>query len=84
LLIALLLFGIGHVFMPKSQSLRHYNQRRLELDAENKRLEVENQELSEKQMRFKSEKAFVELTAREAGMIKTNEHTFRNLNSRPR
>ena len=83
LLIALLLFGIGNVFLPKSQSLRNYNQRRLELDAENKRLEAENQDLAEKLMRFKSEKVFVELTAREAGMIRTNEHTFRNLHSNP-
>jgi len=84
LLFALLLFGIGNVFLPKSQSLRRYNQRRLELDAKNRRLEAENQELAEKLMRFKSEKAFVELTAREAGMIRTNEHTFRNLNARLR
>ena len=77
LLIALSVFGIGYIFIPKSNLLRHYHKRRLELEAENRKLEIENRILAEKQRRFKSESAFVELTAREAGMIKTNEQTFR-------
>jgi len=82
LFIALLVFAITLVFLPKSQSLRHYHERRLELEDENRRLESAIQELAEKRRRFESDPAFIELTARETGMIKTNEHTFRPANSR--
>ena len=77
LLISFILFSIVYVFIPKSRTLRHYNQQRLQLQESNRQLAAEIHALQEKQARFKSDPAFVELTARGLGMIKTNEHTYR-------
>jgi cell division protein FtsB len=77
LLICFILISIVYVFVPKSRALRHYNQQRIQLQKSNKHLEAEILALQEKQARFRSDPAFVELTARGLGMIKTNEHTYR-------
>ncbi len=77
LLICFILLSIVYVFVPKSRTLRYYNQQRLQLQASNRQLEAEIHQLQEKQARFKSDPAFVELVARNNGMIRTNEHTYR-------
>jgi cell division protein FtsB len=76
-LIVLLAIGAVFVFLPPSQSIRQYQRKRLALQAENERLTEQIQELTEQQARFRSDPAFVERTAREAGMIKTNEVIFK-------
>ena len=48
-----------------------------ELQKENQRLETEIANLRTKQERFTSDPAFVERTAKEMGMIRTNEIVFK-------
>jgi len=76
LFIVLVLFGIICVFLPKSHTLRYYQKRRLELEEENRQLAGRVADLVERQSRFRADPAFVERTARDAGMIKSNEVTF--------
>ncbi|MDA0991567.1 MAG: hypothetical protein O3A51_12545, partial [Verrucomicrobia bacterium] len=59
LLILLVIFGVVCVFLPRSHALRHYQQRRLTLEAENRRIEQQIQELVENQTRFRSDPTFV-------------------------
>ena len=77
LLILLVVFGIVCVFLPRSHELRHYQRQRLKLEAENRELERDIHELADNQSRFQTDPAFVERTAREAGMIRTNEVVYR-------
>ena len=77
LLFALLMVGVVFIFLPPSRAIREYHHRRIELMGENARLEAQVRELVEKQVRFRTEPAFVERTAREAGMIMSNEVIYK-------
>lgn len=77
LLIVLLGIGTASIFSPPIKSIRKYHQRRLELQEENRQLEEQIRDLAEKQARFKSDPAFVERTARENGMVKSNEVVYK-------
>jgi cell division protein FtsB len=77
LLIVLALLGIVFVFVPPAKTIRSYQARRIELEAENRQLEEQIRDLIEKQARFRTDPAFVERTAREVGMIKSNEVSHR-------
>ncbi len=76
LLIVLLVVGLIFVFLPPSHEIRQYHRKRVELTTENVRLEEQVRALKEKQDQFRNDPAFVERTAREAGMIKSNEFRF--------
>ncbi|MCE9613052.1 MAG: septum formation initiator family protein [Lentisphaerae bacterium] len=77
LLVVLMLVGLVFIFLPPSHAIREYHKRRVDLQAENERLEAQVRELAEKQARFRTDPAFVERTAREAGMLKTNEVIYK-------
>ena len=77
LLVLLVIFGVVCVFLPRSHALRHYQKRRVRLEEENQIMENRIRELSESQARFRADPAFVELTAREAGMVKSNEFIYK-------
>ncbi len=76
-LTALILAGIFCIFGPKFNSLRKMQKDKNELKQENRRLESEVTTLRTKQERFTSDARFVERTAKEMGMIRTNEIVFK-------
>lgn len=77
ILAALILAGVVCIFGPKFSSLRKMQKDKNELKKENQRLETEITMLRTKQERFTSEPDFVERTAKEMGMIRTNEIVFK-------
>lgn len=80
----LVTIGLVCIFVPRCNKLRAMQRKRIELQTENRTLEAMTQELRIKQERFSTEPPFVERTAREIGMVKTNEtvYKFTNDNSR--
>lgn len=76
-LTALILAGIFCIFGPKFNSLRKMQQDKNELKQENQLLESKIATLRTKQERFSSDPKFVERTAKEMGMIRTNEIVFK-------
>ena len=77
ILVILLIIGVVFLFLPPSNAIREYRTRRTALQRENEQLEARIRELVEKQARFRSDPTFVERTAREAGMVKSNEVIFK-------
>jgi cell division protein FtsB len=65
------------VFLPKCHRLRELQRRRLHIEEQNRRLEARIHDLLEKERQFKTNPAFVERIAREAGMSRTNETVYR-------
>jgi len=82
-LAVLIVAGIACIFGPKFNHLRKMQKDKNELKKENQRLENEIAELRTKQERFTSDPAFVERTAKEMGMIRTNEIVFKFEEGRP-
>lgn len=76
-LIGLLAIGAYLALSSPSQTLRENHRRRIQLMEESAQLTEQIQDLAEKQVRFRSDPVFVERTAREAGMVKTNEVIFK-------
>lgn len=76
-LAGLILAGIFCIFGPKFNHLRKMQKDKNELQKENQRLESEITQLRTKQERFTSDPRFVERTAKEMGMIRTNEIVFK-------
>jgi len=75
-LTALILTGMVFIFGPKFNTLRKMQKDKNELKQENQRLETEIMQLRTKQERFTSDPNFVERTAKEMNMIRTNEIVF--------
>ena len=72
------LFVVGGVcvFLPKVNTLRALQKRRLELQAENRMLEEKIQEFKTKQERFLTDPEYVERVAHELRLVKPNETIF--------
>jgi cell division protein FtsB len=77
LLIVLLVVGVVFMFMPRWHAIREYGRRQVDLRSEIERLDAQTRDIADKQARFRTEPAFIERTAREAGMIKTNEIVYK-------
>jgi cell division protein FtsB len=75
-LTVLILTGMVFIFGPKFSTLRKMQEDKNELKKENQRLETEITNLRTKQERFTSDPRFVERTAKEMNMIRTNEIVF--------
>ena len=75
-LTVLILTGMVFIFGPKFSTLRKMQKDKNELKKENQRLETEITNLRTKQERFTSDPLFVERTAKEMNMIRTNEIVF--------
>ena len=75
-LTVLILTGMVFIFGPKFSTLRKMQEDKNELKKENQRLETEITNLRTKQERFTSDPSFVERTAKEMNMIRTNEIVF--------
>jgi cell division protein FtsB len=69
--------GIACFFLPKCDRLRVLQSQKTVLEDENQRIEALTRELRAKQERFATDTNFVERTAREVGMAKSNEIVFR-------
>ncbi len=81
-----ILFTIGLVciFLPRCHHLRQLQQRKTELQAENRETEAMTRALQEKQKRFSTDPAYVERVARETGMVKPDEVVFQYTNATDR
>ncbi len=76
LLVVLLLLGMVFLFLPKCHNIRELQNRKAAMQEENRDLERMTKELRLKRERFQSDPAFVEETAREAGMVRRDETVF--------
>jgi len=77
LVAGLVVIGLACVFVPPARHLRELQRKKAELQTENVRIQELINELRLKQTRFRTDPAFVERTAREAGRVKTNEVIFK-------
>lgn len=77
LLGVLVVIGLLCVFTPKCRSLSRLQATRNTLQEQNEAKEEEIKDLKIKQERFTTEPAFVERTAREAGMVTTDEVVYK-------
>lgn len=71
-------------FVPKIQRYHESYNKRADHQDENQRLTEDLKKLRDKQERFTSDPAFVERTAREAGMIKPDEIIYKYTNDNSR
>ena len=80
------LFAIGLVciFLPKCHHLRQLQQRKTELQAENRETKALTRALQAKQERFSTDPAYVERVARKTGMVKPDEIVFQYTNQTAR
>jgi len=76
-LVVLLGIGIIVAFAPKYQALRQLQRRKAVLEEENHKLQSEILELKLKQQSFQSDPLFIERTARELGMARSNEIIYK-------
>jgi cell division protein FtsB len=77
LLLALVITGLVCVFMPKWNGLGELQRKKASIQEENRQIELLTQELRHKRERLKSDAEFAERTAREAGMVRSNEIIFK-------
>ena len=79
--IVLIIVVMISFFIPKYRTLKGYQQKRYALQQENREKETIIRELRRKQELILSDPAFIERTAREAGMVKQDEVVFKFTNS---
>ena len=77
LLLLLCVLGSLCMFLPKCRQLSTLRERRAELEAESRRLEEEIHSIRMRRRRFAEDPSFVERTAREEGMVKSDETVYR-------
>ncbi|MDA0578377.1 MAG: septum formation initiator family protein [Verrucomicrobia bacterium] len=82
-LVVLLAVGVSLMLLPPTREIGQFHKRQVSLTQENEQLEAQIRELVEKQARFRTDPAFVQRTAREAGMVKSNEVIYRLEDSPP-
>ncbi|MBT7065100.1 MAG: hypothetical protein HN919_02265 [Verrucomicrobia bacterium] len=82
-MVLFILFTIGLVciFLPKCHHLRQLQERKAELQAENRETEAMTRALQASQNRFSTDPAYVERIARETGMVKPDEVVFQYTNA---
>ncbi|MBM4143717.1 MAG: septum formation initiator family protein [Lentisphaerae bacterium] len=78
-LAVLALVGVVFLFLPKCSRLRALQREHMAAQEHNAALEAEIRDLQTRRERFDSEPAFVERTAREAGMLKPDETVYKFL-----
>lgn len=80
LLCILAMIAIISIFLPRLNTTRELQLKNVELSEENTRIEEATRELKRKRERFLTDPKFVVRTAREQGMVKSNETVFRFTN----
>jgi cell division protein FtsB len=76
-LLVLFVIGLICVFLPRYEHFRALQRRKAELVDNNRTTRAAAQQLKENQVKFQTDPAFVERTAREAGMVKPGEKVFK-------
>ena len=79
-LIVLAVIGLLCIFMPRLHGLTGLQRKKAALQEENRLKENRITDLRTRQQRFRSDPAYVELTARRMGMVKGNETVIRCTN----
>lgn len=82
ILIVLCLAGVVCAFLPEVRRLTELQEKRAALQEETNRIEAHVKDLQTRQARFASDPLFVERTAREAGMSRSNETVFKVIHDR--
>ena len=82
-LIVLSAIGVTLIFTPKCRTLRELQRKKAAIEQENQRTEAAILDLQMRQHQFKTDPAFVERTAHEIGMVKSNEAMFRISKEQP-
>lgn len=77
LVAVLLLVAAACIFLPKCTRLRELQRQKEGLETENRGLEQLTYETRQKRDRFATDPKFIERTAREMGMVRTNETVIR-------
>jgi cell division protein FtsB len=72
--------GLFSVFMPKVKAIREHQRRKAALMAENRALEETIRDRRNKRERFATDPEFVERTAHDAGLIRSDEVVFKFTN----
>jgi len=72
----LIVIGLICLFLPKCQGIRELQRKKAGLQEETRDLDQATKDLRLKRERFKSDPAFVERVAREAGMVRMDEIVF--------
>lgn len=78
--IVIIVFGLLAVlslFLPKLSETRQLQRTKAAIEEENNRLANDVRQLESKRKRFNYDKAFVERTAREIGMVKPDETIYK-------
>jgi len=75
--VVLIVIATFFLLTPPAQTMCQHYRTKVQLMEETDRLKADIQDLAEKQRRFRSDPAFVERTAREAGMVKSNEVIYK-------
>ena len=82
-LIVLSVVGVVLIFTPKCRTLRELQRKKQALEEGNRRTEAVILDLKTRQELFLSDPAFVERTARETGMVKSNEAIVKIVREQP-
>ena len=82
-LVVLCLAGAASIILPRYNRLRAMQEKKLQLQRDNAKLEARLQHLRDQQHRFETDPAFIERLARERGKIKPHEKTFRIADQKP-
>ena len=77
--ICALVIGIC-LLLPRYNKLQRLQSKRTQLEQDNRQIDDKITDLADKERRFENDPAFVERTARESGMIKSNEVSYRVVN----
>jgi cell division protein FtsB len=82
---ALVVAGVFYMFTPKVRAVGEHQRKKAALIAENRALEDAVRDRRNKRERFASDPEFVERTAHEAGLVKSDEVVFKftNVPTRP-
>jgi len=83
LIVILVIAVVIGLFVPKSNPYREMHEKKLAYQEEIRRKEDEIRLLRARQNRFQTDPAYVERTARQIGLVKTNETVFRVTNEVP-
>jgi cell division protein FtsB len=80
----LVMVALVYLFMPKVKAIREHQRRKAALMAENQALEESIRDRRNKRERFSTDPEFVERTAHEAGLIRSDEVVFKFTNGQGR
>ncbi len=82
-LVALVIFGVICLFMPRCQRLRKMQKTKASFEEKNQRLENDARDLQDKQRLFQTETDFVKRVARKTGRVSPDETIYKRITNAP-